>query len=45
MTASWHVLGDIALRTTIIYLALLVGIPLTGQRQLDRALGRTTASR
>jgi uncharacterized membrane protein YcaP (DUF421 family) len=36
MIASWHVLGDIALRTTIIYLALLVGIRLTGQRQLGQ---------
>ena len=34
MTASWTVLGNIALRTTVIYLALLVGLRLTGKRQL-----------
>jgi uncharacterized membrane protein YcaP (DUF421 family) len=36
MMVSWHVWGDIALRTTIIYLALLVGIRLTGSRQLGQ---------
>ncbi len=36
MSVPWHVLGDIALRTTIIYLALLVGIRLTGSRQLGQ---------
>lgn len=36
MTATWHVLGDIALRSTIVYLALLVGIRLTGQRLLGQ---------
>jgi len=36
MTASWHVLGDIALRSTIVYLSLLVGIRLTGQRLLGQ---------
>lgn len=39
MTTSWHVLLYIALRTTIIYLALLVGIRLTGQRQLGQMSG------
>lgn len=36
MTVPWHLWGDIALRTTIIYLALLVGIRLTGSRQLGQ---------
>jgi uncharacterized membrane protein YcaP (DUF421 family) len=36
MTAGWHTLLDIALRTSIVYLALLVGIRLTGQRQLGQ---------
>ncbi len=36
MIVPWHVWGDIALRTTIIYLALLVGIRLTGSRQLGQ---------
>jgi len=36
MTAGWHTLADIALRTSIVYLALLVGIRLTGQRQLGQ---------
>ena len=36
MIPTWHTLLDIALRTTIIYLALLVGIRLTGQRQLGQ---------
>lgn len=33
---GWHTLLDIAIRTTVVYLALLVGIRLTGQRQLGQ---------
>ena len=36
MTAPWSVLLDVALRTTIVYLALLVGLRLTGTRQLGQ---------
>ena len=36
MTASWHTLLDVALRTSIVYLALLVGLRLTGPRQLGQ---------
>jgi uncharacterized membrane protein YcaP (DUF421 family) len=36
MLASWHTLLEVALRTTIVYLALVVGIRLTGQRQLGQ---------
>jgi uncharacterized membrane protein YcaP (DUF421 family) len=36
MAAPWHTLLDVALRTTVVYLALLVGIRLTGQRQLGQ---------
>jgi len=36
MTASWHTLLDVALRTSIVYLALLVGLRLTGNRQLGQ---------
>ena len=36
MTTSWAVLLDVALRTTIVYLALLVGLRLTGKRQLGQ---------
>ena len=36
MTAGWHTLADIAIRTSVVYLALLVGIRLTGQRQLGQ---------
>ena len=36
MTASWHTLLDVALRTSIVYLALLVGLRLTGTRQLGQ---------
>jgi uncharacterized membrane protein YcaP (DUF421 family) len=36
VNASWSVLLDIALRTTIVYAALLAGIRLTGQRQLGQ---------
>jgi uncharacterized membrane protein YcaP (DUF421 family) len=36
MTTSWAVLLDVALRTTLVYLALLVGLRLTGKRQLGQ---------
>ncbi|HKE90140.1 MAG TPA: YetF domain-containing protein [Gemmatimonadales bacterium] len=36
MTASWHTLTDIAIRTSVVYLTLLVGLRLTGQRQLGQ---------
>ncbi len=36
MTFSWHTLADIAIRTSVVYLALLVGLRLTGQRQLGQ---------
>ncbi len=36
MTASWHTITDIAIRTTVVYVALLIGIRLTGQRQLGQ---------
>ncbi len=36
MTVSWHTLLDVAIRTTIVYLALLVGLRLTGTRQLGQ---------
>ncbi len=36
MTVSWHTLADIAIRTSVVYLALLVGLRLTGQRQLGQ---------
>lgn len=36
MAASWHTLLDVALRTTVVYLVLLVGIRLTGQRLLGQ---------
>ena len=36
MIAPWHTLLDVALRTTIVYLALVIGIRLTGQRQLGQ---------
>lgn len=36
MTAGWHTIADIAIRTSVVYLALLVGIRLTGQRQLGQ---------
>ncbi len=36
MTASWHTLLDVALRTSVVYLALLVGLRLTGTRQLGQ---------
>src|SRR2546428_10174077 len=36
MTASWQTLLDVALRTSVVYLALLVGLRLTGTRQLGQ---------
>ncbi len=36
MIAPWHTLLDVALRTTVVYLALLVGLRLTGTRQLGQ---------
>jgi uncharacterized membrane protein YcaP (DUF421 family) len=36
MGAPWHTLLDIALRTTIVYLALLAGIRVTGHRLLGQ---------
>ena len=36
MTATWHTLLDVALRTSVVYLALLVGLRLTGRRQLGQ---------
>ena len=36
MTASWPVLLNVALRTSIVYLALLAGLRLTGARQLGQ---------
>ena len=36
VTASWHTLLDVALRTSIVYLALLVGLRLTGTRQVGQ---------
>ena len=36
MTASWHTLLDVALRTSVVYIALLVGLRLTGTRQLGQ---------
>jgi uncharacterized membrane protein YcaP (DUF421 family) len=36
LTVSWHALADIAVRTSVVYLALLVGLRLTGQRQLGQ---------
>src|SRR2546422_2263276 len=36
LPASWHTLLDVALRTSIVYLALLVGLRLTGTRQLGQ---------
>lgn len=36
MTASLHTLLDVALRTSIVYVALLVGLRLTGTRQLGQ---------
>jgi uncharacterized membrane protein YcaP (DUF421 family) len=36
MTAPWPVLLNVALRTSIVYLALLLGLRLTGTRQLGQ---------
>jgi uncharacterized membrane protein YcaP (DUF421 family) len=36
MTAPWHVLLDVAIRTSVVYFALLVGLRLTGARQLGQ---------
>jgi len=36
MTAPWHTLGDVALRTSVVYFALLIGLRLTGARQLGQ---------
>jgi uncharacterized membrane protein YcaP (DUF421 family) len=36
LTAPWHTLLDVALRTSIVYLALLLGLRLTGTRQLGQ---------
>src|SRR3989475_5595348 len=36
LTASWHTLLDVALRTSVVYLTLLVGLRLTGTRQLGQ---------
>src|SRR5213594_1091243 len=36
MTAPWHTLLDVALRTSVVYFALLIGLRLTGTRQLGQ---------
>jgi uncharacterized membrane protein YcaP (DUF421 family) len=36
MWTSWHVLGEIALRTSVIYLLVLIGIRLTGKREVGQ---------
>lgn len=36
MTATWDIILNIALRTTVVYLAVLVGLRLTGKRQLGQ---------
>jgi len=36
MTASWHTLLDVAIRTSVVYVALLAGLRLTGARQLGQ---------
>jgi uncharacterized membrane protein YcaP (DUF421 family) len=36
MLASWHVLGEIALRTAVIYVLVLIGIRLTGKREVGQ---------
>src|SRR3989442_11359142 len=36
LTASWHTLLDVALRTSVVYLALLAGLRLPGPRQLGQ---------
>src|SRR5947199_9908894 len=36
VTDLWHTLLDVPLRTSVVYLALLVGLRLTGARQLGQ---------
>ena len=36
MWTSWHVLGEIALRTSVIYVLVLIGIRLTGKREVGQ---------
>src|SRR5437764_12531844 len=36
MSASWQTLLDVALRTSVVYLALLAGLRLTGTRQFGQ---------
>jgi uncharacterized membrane protein YcaP (DUF421 family) len=36
VTASWHTLLDVAIRTSVVYFALLIGLRLTGTRQLGQ---------
>ena len=36
MTATWHTLLDVAIRTSVVYFALLIGLRLTGTRQLGQ---------
>src|SRR5439155_181742 len=36
MTASWHTLLDVAIRTSVVYVALLAGLRLTGTRQFGQ---------
>ena len=36
MWASWHVLGEIAVRTSVIYVLVLIGIRLTGKREVGQ---------
>src|SRR5947199_2144411 len=36
MTASWQTLFDVALRTSVVYFAVLVGLRPTGTRQLGQ---------
>ena len=36
MSASWHTLLDVAIRTSVVYFALLIGLRLTGTRQLGQ---------
>ena len=36
MGATWEILANIALRTTVVYIAVLIGLRLTGKRQLGQ---------
>jgi len=36
VTTTWNVLANVALRTTVVYLAVLIGLRLTGKRQLGQ---------